>query len=334
MSITRRVLAQLLLASSVLAAAGAATAQELTFRLSTEVAQTQHAEGDILLQLSEELKERFGDTANVEVFHAVLGNEQVHIDQVRTGQIDVYSLGSEVMTMDTKWSVFELPFLFSSFDGVRAFFDSELGTELKQSLRETTGLEVIGIGSIGFRNFTSNTVPITTPADLAGMKMRVPGSQSRLKLFQMLGASPLSIPYNELYIALSNGTADGQEQSLSTLNNGSFYEVQKYLSLSSYLYTPYLIVMNGRKFDSLTDAQKAMVLEAGAAAGATQMASVQADDSRLLEHFATVAPHLTVNTVDTASFREAVQPFWTEMMPQIGEEFAAKVVEFAAPPGQ
>ena len=115
------------------------------------------------------------------------------------------------------------------------------------------------LGEIGFRNITNNVRPVKVPADLKGLKLRTPGSKTRILAFEMLGASPISMNIGEIYMGLQQGVVDGQENPLGTIRAFSWFEVQKYISLSRHVYTPITFVMNLRKYQSLTDAQRAAV---------------------------------------------------------------------------
>ena len=89
-----------------------------------------------------------------------------------------------------------------------------------------------GAGEIGFRNISNNVRPIVKPEDLAGVKLRVPGSKTRILAFEMLGAAPINMNIGEVYLALQQGVVDGQENPLGNIRKWSWYEVQKYISIS------------------------------------------------------------------------------------------------------
>jgi TRAP-type transport system periplasmic protein len=139
---------------------------------------------------------------------------------------------------------------------VARLLDGEIGEEMRQSMRASAGLEVLAFGELGFRHITNNVRPVVKPEDLNRVKIRVPGSKARILAFTTFGAQPISMNLGELYLALQQGTVDGQENPIAAVKNRSFFEVQKYLSLSSHVYSPVTLVMNAAKYDSLTDDQK------------------------------------------------------------------------------
>jgi TRAP-type C4-dicarboxylate transport system substrate-binding protein len=103
----------------------------------------------------------------------------------------------------------------------------------------------------GFRNITSSVKPIAKPEDLAGMKIRVPVSPMWTSLFTALGASPVSINFNEVYSALQTHIVDGQENPMVAIHAGKLYEVQKYLSLTRHMWDGYWPLANVKALDRL-----------------------------------------------------------------------------------
>jgi len=102
---------------------------------------------------------------------------------------------------------------------------------------------VLGVWENGFRHITNNRRPIRVPGDLNDIKLRVPGGVWRVKMFKAYGANPSPMPFAEVYSALQQGVMDGQENPFPQIFSAKFHEVQKYLSLTSHVYTPaYLIV--------------------------------------------------------------------------------------------
>jgi TRAP-type C4-dicarboxylate transport system substrate-binding protein len=191
-------------------------------------------------------------------------------------------------------------------------------------MRESAGLHVLGFGEIGFRNITNNVRPVVVPADLEGLKLRTPGSKTRIMAFEMLGATPVTMNIGELYLALQQGTVDGQENPLANIKAFSWNEVQKYLSLSGHVYTPITLVMNGARWDGLSDDQKAAVERAAATAVEASRQYGANADATLLE---VLSKDMAVNEIDIAAFQAASEPIWKEIAPIAGEDFTAAVIE-------
>jgi TRAP-type C4-dicarboxylate transport system substrate-binding protein len=97
---------------------------------------------------------------------------------------------------------------------------------------------------LGFRQITTSAKPIEKAADLAGMKLRVPGAPALVSLFTALGASPVSMQFGEVYTSLQTRIVDGQENPLSVIDAGKFYEVQKYCAVTNHVWDGYWICAN------------------------------------------------------------------------------------------
>lgn len=274
------------------------------------------------------LSEKLGDDFEYELFHTqALGDENVHLQMIRTGQIDIYPMGSDAVGLDDAWAVFDMPFLFADRDSVSRLLDGEIGDAFRQSMRKQAGLEVLAFGELGFRQITNNIRPIYTPSDLDGVKLRTPGSKTRILSFEMLGASPINMNFGELYLALQQGTVDGQENPLLTIKNRSLNEVQKYLSLSGHVYTPITFVMNGAKYDSLSPAHQTAAKSAALeAAKHTRQLGAAADASLLAE----LGKTMEINKIDRAAFVKAAGPIWTAIGKIAGQDIADKVTAAAA----
>jgi tripartite ATP-independent transporter DctP family solute receptor len=299
-------------------------AQELSLRISGENPMT-GLDLQMAQRFAENLEAELGDEFEYELFHTgALGDENVHLQMIRLGQIDVYPMGSDAVTLDGKWAIFDMPFLFSDRETVARLLDGEVGEELRQSMRASAGLEVLAFGELGFRQITDSVRPINVPADLEGVQIRVPGSPARILSFTEFGAQPISMNFGELYLALQQGTVDGQENPLITIQNRSLFEVQDYLSMSNHVYSPVTLVMNGAKYDSLTDAQKEAVGAAAREAAQYTRQLGAEGDATLLE---ALSQNMEVNEIDLAAFKEAARPIWDQVGEMAGSEFAQGVID-------
>jgi len=305
-------------------AAGGAGAQSLELRISGENPQT-GLDLQMAQRFAENLEAELGDDFAYELFHTqALGDESVHMQMIRTGQIDVYPMGSDAVSLDPKWAVFDMPFLFSDQETVARLLDGEVGEQLRESMREAAGLEVLAFGELGFRQITNNVRPIVTPEDLEGVQIRVPGSPARILSFTTFGAEPINMNFGELYLALQQGTVDGQENPLITIKNRSLFEVQDYLSLSNHVYSPVTLVMNAAKYDSLTEEQQEAVKAAAQEAAEYTRGLGAEGDATLLDE---LSESMEVNEIDLEAFQEASVPIWEEVGAMAGSDFAQSVID-------
>jgi TRAP-type transport system periplasmic protein len=310
-----------------LAAPQGVRAADLELKMSVESAPGA-ATQVMLAAFRDALQEELGDAVAIEYFDGgTLGDEIVHMEMVRTGQLDVIPIGSDAVQLDAKWAIFDMPFLIPDREVAAKILDGEIGQELSQSMRASADLEVIGFGEIGFRNITNNVGPVVTPDDLKGLKLRTPGSKTRILAFEMLGATPVTMNIGELYLALQQGTVDGQENPLGNIKAFSWNEVQDYLSLSGHVYTPITLVMNGARWDGLSEEQQAAVRRAAQKAVAYSREVGAQNDATLLDE---LSKDMQVNQIDIDAFQAAAKPIWEQIAPVAGEEFTKKVVDAAS----
>ncbi|MDH3643110.1 MAG: TRAP transporter substrate-binding protein [Gammaproteobacteria bacterium] len=305
-------------------------AQQLKLRLSVEStpgASTQY----MLATFRDALQVEMGDSVAIEYFDSgTLGDEIVHMQQVRTGQLDVIPIGSDAVQLDSKYAVFDIPFLFTSREQAGKVLDGPIGDELDESFQEAAGLKVLGFGEIGFRHITNNVRPIVKPDDLKGIKLRTPGSKTRILSFKMLGASPIKMNMGEIYLALQQGVIDGQENPFGNIRKMSWYEVQKYISKSRHVYTPITFVMNLKRYNSLTTEQKEQVHNAARTAVIKSRQYGADNDARLEKEIIELSKgKVQFNDIDSAAFKQAAVPIAKEIGKIAGEDFAAKFVAAA-----
>ncbi len=265
-----------------------------------------------------------GSAVTIEFFEGgALGDETALMELIRAGEVQVVPMGSDVVTLDKGFSVLDTPFLFADKTSARAAFDGDFGQLLAGSLRKKAGLEVLAFGELGFRTISTTNKQINVPADLKGLKIRTPGSPTRILAFKTLGAAPTPMPLGEVYMALKQGALDGQENPLSVIKDFSFFEVQKFIALTNHVYTPITLAMNGAAYDALSPELKAKVKEA-AKAGAAATRKVSDDsDARLVDEFK--AKGVTVTTPDLAAFRAAAEPVKGEIAKVVGPDFMSQL---------
>lgn len=280
----------------------------------------------LMTKFAEKVKAKLGDDFSYESFdNASIGDEIVHLQQIRTGQLDVTPIGSDAVELDPAWAVFDMPFLFPDRAMVAKVLDGEFGDKLAASMRDRAGLEVLAFGEIGFRQITNSVRPVNTPADFKGMRIRVPGSQTRILTFKTFGANPTTLNFSEVYLALQAKTIDGQENPLNDIVTRSIHEVQQYLSISNHVYTPVTFAMNAKKFDSLTDEQKAVFKEAAREAAREVRELGEAKDKELLEKLKSEGK-IQINEVDRDAFVKASEPLYDQIGKIAGGDFAKSVL--------
>lgn len=201
----------------------------------------------------------------VEVFpDNQLGDDRVVVESTVFGDIDIaLSSTSPLATMFPDLYVFDAPYLFLSTEQAYKALDGKGGEMILDGLAGK-GLKGLALWENGFRNFTNSKKEVRLPADAAAMKIRTMQNDVHIAAWKAFGANPTPMAFTELFTAMQQGTVDGEENPLGIIDGNKFQEVQKYLTLSQHVYTPYIMVMNLDKFNSLTDEQKAVITKASA----------------------------------------------------------------------
>ena len=215
-----------------------------------------------------------------------LGDDRVVVETTAFGDIDIgVSSTSPLATLYSDFYLFDVPYLFLSAENAYAGLDGPTGKRILQDM-ESVGLKGLCFWENGFRNFTNNRIPASKPEDLRGMKVRTMENDVHLAAWRAFGANPTPMAFAELFTALQQGTVDAEENSLGIIGANKFYEVQKYISLTEHVYTPYVIVMNLAKYNSLTAAQRAAVDKAAVESTKAQREASQRLEKEVLDTIA------------------------------------------------
>jgi TRAP-type C4-dicarboxylate transport system substrate-binding protein len=158
--------------------------------------------------------------------------------------------------------MFTAGYIFKTYDHMTSVLNGPIGQEVFDRIAKEQGIRPLGAQYLGTRQI--NLVedrPIKTPADLNGVNLRMPNSDSWIFLGKAIGANPTPISFSELYMALQTKTVDGQDNPLPTNKNAKFYEVTKSISITNHLVDSVWPAINEAKWQSLTEEQKGWVME-------------------------------------------------------------------------
>lgn len=281
-------------------AANAAT----TLRFGYEAPRTdsQHVGAELFKKLVEE---RTNGEIVVKLFpDSTLGNVQAMINGIRNGTIDIMLAGANNFSgLSAELNVLDIPFLFDNKEEAYKVLDGKTGEYLMSTL-DKVNIKGLAFWDNGFRAMSNNKHPISSPEDVKGIKMRVPGNPMSVQLFEVLGANPVPMALGELYTALETNTVDGQDHPIGIFYSAKLYEVQKYLSLSNHQYTALLMAMSKVKFNRLTEEQQDIVIQAAHKAAQCQRDYNSANEAKFIQIFKDAGVEVT-ETVDPEPFKAA-----------------------------
>jgi tripartite ATP-independent transporter DctP family solute receptor len=248
--------------------------------------------------------------AKVVVFgSSQLGGDKEMLQKLKLGTLDM-ALPSTVMSSEVDlFGVFEMPYLVRDRAHMgrieKEVFWAKLAPEADKK-----GLLVLAVWENGYRHITNSKRPIKVPADLKGIKLRVPEGKWRLKMFQAYGANPSPMKFSELFTALQTGVMDGQENPFTQIYSAKLQEVQKYLSLSGHVYTPAYLVVGKSHWNSLPADVRKVLEDTAKETQAFVYDYATKDDTALLAKLKQSG--MLVNEVDQEGFVAASRPIYEE----------------------
>jgi TRAP-type transport system periplasmic protein len=213
-----------------------------------------------------ELARLTNNQLQVDVFPAMqLGGARENVDAVRSGTLAITWVGAAFLSrIAPELEAISLPFLFDSREAAFKVIDGPVGTAIDKKLQEK-GFISLGWMELGMRHITNNKGPITSLADLKGMKVRLQPNETHLATFRALGANPVAMDVKELYSALEQRVVDGQENPYTVISASRFGEVQRHLSNSGHFFDFIAVVASKRAFEQLKPDHQKAVREAMAA---------------------------------------------------------------------
>lgn len=255
------------------------------------------------------LNERTGGRYAVEVYHsAQLGEEKDTIEQVRSGVIELNRVSMAPFNGTVRETIVPaLPYIFRSEDHMHKVMDGPIGDQIKAAF-EPAGLVVLAFYDAGARSFYNSRKPITTVADLAGMKFRVIQSDIFVDMASALGANATPMPYGEVYSSIETGVIDGAENNFPSFDTARHVEVAKYFSMDEHTILPEVFVMNKAAFDALAPEDQEIFRQAAADSVARQRELWAAKNAE--SRAAVEAAGAEINEVDKQPFIDAMKPVY------------------------
>ncbi|MDR7148414.1 tripartite ATP-independent transporter DctP family solute receptor [Hydrogenophaga palleronii] len=266
------------------------------------------AESDVRAAI---LKEAFGGSLGADFdfkpyFGATLFKQGTEPVAMQRGNLHMANLAAfDVQRQVPAWSIVTTPYVFRDHVHMKAVFDSDVGKALFAMMEEKMGIKVLSVPYIGTRHLgLKPKKKIMTPADLAGIKLRMPPGEGWQFVGTAMGANPSPLAFTEVYTALQTGTIDGQDNPMGAVRSMKFYEVSSQIVKTSHLVANNLFAISLSKWNSLSPAQQKTVQDAADKFAAAVTAQALKDD---VEQEAFMKQQgLDVYTPDLAAFRKHV----------------------------
>jgi tripartite ATP-independent transporter DctP family solute receptor len=221
--------------------------------------------------------------------------------------------------------VFDLPFIFPNTQTAYKVLDGASGRKVLDSL-EGIGIKGLAWGEGGFRHMINKVRPIKTPEDVKGLKFRSLENQLYIDTYKTIGTNPTPMAWTETFTGMQQGTIDGLDIPISVIYSNRFYEVSKYLSITNHFYSPLMISVSMKVWNTLKPEEQKILMEAAKKAGDDERKFVQDKEKKFLEEMA--AKGMEINKdVDYAAFQKTVQPLYEKYKEKIGGDLLNEVLK-------
>lgn len=276
--------------------------------------------------LGKELKEKTKGRISMEVFpNAQLGSEREMIESIQLGNLDMAFVSSAVLgNFNKQFFALDIPFMFKDRPGVYRVLDGAIGQGLLDSLNKV-GIQGVGYWENGFRQLTNSKKAIKSPDDLKGMKMRTMENEVHIAAWKAIGSNPAPLAFGELFTALQQGTFDAQEGPINLFYDMKFQEVQKFITKTNHVYSPFVVLLNPNVYKRFSEEDKKIFATAFNNAKAYQRDLAQKADAKA----EAAMPNVTFTTLtpqEFANFSNKMGPIYTQVKKKVGPEIVDKIL--------
>lgn len=237
---------------------GAMAASKIALKITSYYAPSHPASKSVEF-FKETLEKNSNGRFDVQYFpNSQLGGEEVFIDQIKRGTIQMAIAGGLTKKDEIKLMLVEPPFVIETWKQAYAAYNGPIGEKVKGDYTKNTGVRIPGFMVNGFREISSSK-PATNMEELGKLKLRVPTTDLYVKMFQGFGCNTVMMPMGEVYNALETKVVDGQDNPYPTVVASGWWEVQKYMLESHHMFTANPLLLNGKFYDKLSAEDKAVL---------------------------------------------------------------------------
>lgn len=277
------------------------------------------------------LEEATDGVVTMELYHSsTLGDDLAILEGLQLGTVEMFcgTIGPAAQWSDAV-KLFDLPFLFTSYEEVDALLDGPVGQEVLDSLKPA-GMVGIGYWENGFRQLTNSRRAVRTPADMDGLRLRTMPTPVPLATFRLLGANPTPMNFGEVFTALQQGVVDGQENPWETILANNFYEVQRYATNTGHVYSPFGVIFSEIFWDRLPEDYQEAVRDAVFAARDFNRTNARQAEQEIIEELSKYMDITILTPEEIVPFQEMTRPVYDQFAEEIGPELVQKAVDFLA----
>ena len=271
------------------------------------------------LQFAKRVEERTNGQVKVSIFPAnQLGSPPEQAQQVKLGAIDMgVPTQGQMDKFQKAFAVVMLPFVFENADHAYRVLDGPAMAWFAP-LAEKEGFVILSNWDYGFRNLTNSKRPINKPEDVRGLKIRTPPEIQLEATMDALGGNVTKIAFPELYMALSQGVVDAQENPIAVILHNKFNEVQKHLALTRHSYNNMIHVISVKSWAKLSPEQQKIVREESKSAGAAMRKAVVSEEAAQIAKLESLG--MQVTRPDLKAFRALMDPAYKKIGTYAGDD--------------
>ncbi|MDX6804911.1 TRAP transporter substrate-binding protein [Terrihabitans rhizophilus] len=278
-------------------------------------------QGRAVRKFAEDVEKASGGKMKVRSIGAASLGPDTQMQSALVGGAQEMMVGSTATLVGTvkEFGIWDTPFLFANEKEADAVLDGPTGQKLLDMLPEK-GLVGLVYWENGFRNLTNSRKQITKAEDVEGLKVRVMQNQVALGTFKAVGANAVPMAFSELFTALETKAVDGQENPFTTILSSKFYEVQKYLTVTNHMYSPWVVLVSKKWWDKLSADEQKILKDAAIASRTFEREDNRATSAKALEDLKSGGMDVaTLPEAEIAKFRDKSKDVIDQVIASVGK---------------
>lgn len=282
----------------------------------------QSNQGRAVKLFAQEVEKASGGKMKVRAIGAAALGPDTQMQQALIGGAQEMMVGSTatLVGISKEMALWDTPFLVNDAKEADALLDGPVGQKVMATL-QPKGLVGLVYWENGFRNLTNGTRPVAKLEDLSGIKLRVMQNPVFLDTFKTLGANAIPLPFSELFSALETRAVDGQENPYNTILSSKFYEVQKYLTVTNHVYSPWIVTVSKRWWDGLSATERKILTDAAVKSRDFERQDTRAEAAKALAELKAKGMQVVeLPPAETARMRSKLGAINAAVAAQVGQD--------------